>query len=67
MSTVPQEILALAQDRLNARSAKDFALSDQLRDQIAEQGWLIKDTSEGYDLSIAPPFKQFTSLDKLIS
>lgn len=65
MSTVPEEILALAQDRLSARSAKDFALSDQLRDQIAEQGWLIKDTPDGFELTPAPPFKQFATVAQL--
>lgn len=66
MTEVPPEVLALAQERVAARATKNFALSDQLRDQLAEMGWLIKDTAEGYDLSIAPPFRQFTSLAQLV-
>ena len=30
-----------------ARQAKDWALSDKLRDEIAAQGWLVKDSKEG--------------------
>ena len=62
----PPEILALAQQRVDARGAKDYALSDHLRDQIAEQGWLIKDTAEGFELSVAPPFKQFSTVAQLV-
>ena len=56
MTAVPNEVNALAEERQVARANKDFARSDELRDQIAESGWLIKDTSEGYQLTVAPPF-----------
>ena len=56
MTVVPIEVTALAEERQVVRANKDFARSDQLRDQIAELGWLIKDTSEGYLLTEAPPF-----------
>lgn len=56
MTEVPDRLTALAEERQMARVNKDFARSDQLRDQILGSGWLIKDTSEGYLLAEAPPF-----------
>jgi hypothetical protein len=56
MTAVPHEVTALAEERQVARASKDFARSDQLRDQIAESGWLIKDSADGYSLTAAPPF-----------
>ncbi len=49
----PAHILALADERQNARSAKDWARSDQLRDEIAAEGWRIKDGKQGYTLEPA--------------
>ena len=43
----PAEILALAEERQTARKAKDFARSDQIRDELATQGWVIEDTPRG--------------------
>lgn len=43
----PAEILALAEERQAARKAKDFARSDQIRDELAAQGWVIEDTPKG--------------------
>lgn len=48
---IPADIRALADERQAARAAKDWAASDALRDRLAEQGWLVKDTKEGYALS----------------
>ncbi len=47
---VPEEIRALADERWAARSAKDWAESDRLRDALQEKGWLVKDGKEGYEL-----------------
>ena len=44
---VPAEIVALAEERQAARKAKDFARSDQIRDELAAQGWTIEDTPKG--------------------
>lgn len=44
---VPAEVLALAEQRQAARSAKDFALADQLRDQITAAGYTVEDTPNG--------------------
>ena len=44
---VPEDVEALATARQAARAAKDFAEADRLRDELAAQGWLIKDTPDG--------------------
>lgn len=66
MNAIPQNIVELADQRQQARLHKDFALSDSLRDQIASLGWLIKDTSEGFVLSVAPPFVQYANTKQLM-
>ncbi|MGB6222896.1 CysS/YqeB C-terminal domain-containing protein, partial [Haloferula sp.] len=48
---VPAEIQALADERWEARSSKDWAKSDAMRDQLAELGWAVKDSPEGYELN----------------
>jgi cysteinyl-tRNA synthetase len=48
---IPTEIQALADTRWAARSAKDWATSDQLRDELSEKGWAVKDGKDGYELS----------------
>ena len=44
------EVIALAQRRLEARAEKRWNESDQLRDEIASFGWKIQDSKEGYEL-----------------
>jgi len=46
----PEEIKKLAEEREKAREEKDWAKSDELRDKIAEKGWKINDTKEGWSL-----------------
>ena len=46
----PDEVRQLAEQRADARAAKDFAAADALRDQIAERGWAVTDTPGGFDL-----------------
>lgn len=41
------EIEALIAERQAARKAKDFARADQIRDQLADMGIILKDTREG--------------------
>ena len=41
------DIEALIRQRLDARKNKDFATSDRIRDELAAQGILLKDTPEG--------------------
>ncbi|MCW3000183.1 MAG: cysteinyl-tRNA synthetase [Solirubrobacterales bacterium] len=47
---VPSQVLALADARVRARTAKDFAASDRLRDEIAAAGWVVRDVTDGYEL-----------------
>ncbi len=49
-SDVPEAIHTLAEERWAFRSAKNWAKSDELRDLLAEQGWLVKDGKDGYTL-----------------
>ena len=44
------EIIALAEQRLSERAKKNWAESDKLRDQIAELGWTVQDSKDGYKL-----------------
>lgn len=46
----PEEIVALAQQRAEAKKVKDFALADRLRDRIAEAGYSIVDRKDGFSL-----------------
>lgn len=50
-SEIPSEVQALLDERLAARDAKDFAKSDELRDEIAKRGFEVKDTSEGQQVN----------------
>jgi cysteinyl-tRNA synthetase len=43
----PADVKALVAAREAARAAKDFAASDDLRDRIAERGWVVQDTPAG--------------------
>ena len=47
---VPAEVKELAETRRQAREAKDFKKSDELRDKIKELGWEVQDTPEGQKL-----------------
>ena len=48
---IPAEVVELAEQRVVARQNKDWAKSDELRDKIAELGYLVKDSKDGYSLS----------------
>jgi cysteinyl-tRNA synthetase len=52
-SEIPESIKALAEARWQARLAKNWAESDTLRGQLAEQGWLVKDGKDSYTLEPA--------------
>ena len=47
---IPQNIKDLAEQRLEARQAKNWAESDRLRDKIKELGYAIKDSKDGYEI-----------------
>lgn len=48
---IPAEILELAEQRKEARKAKDFAAADALRDKISQMGYLIEETRQGTKIS----------------
>jgi hypothetical protein len=54
--SAPEEVHELAKARLAARAERNFALSDQLRDEIAAKGFEILDGAGGYELR---PRKRF--------
>lgn len=48
---IPADIQQLAEARWAARSNKDWAASDKLRDELATKGWTMKDGKDGYELT----------------
>ena len=44
---VPAEVVALAEERQDAREAKDFARADALRGTLKARGWLVENTASG--------------------
>jgi len=48
---IPQEIIDIANQRLDYRAKKDWAMSDKLRDQAKTKGYLIEDTTESFKIS----------------
>ncbi len=44
---IPEEIMAMAQARQEARKAKNFAESDRLRDELKAKGYVIEDVPGG--------------------
>jgi cysteinyl-tRNA synthetase len=46
-----QEVLDLAAERESARKNKDFARSDEIRDELARLGVLVTDTAAGQSLT----------------
>ena len=48
---VPAEVSRLSEARAQARLAKDWKKSDELRDQIAALGWEVRDSKDGQKLA----------------
>lgn len=49
---LPEEISKLIEQRKQARENKDWLLSDKIRDELKEKGYIIKDTKEGMTIEI---------------
>ena len=47
---IPEEINILLEQRKEARANKDWALSDKIRDELKEKGYIVKDTKEGMQI-----------------
>ena len=50
-SDIPDTVKAIAEERWAARTAKDWAKSDELRAKLAELGYTVKDSKTGYELT----------------
>ena len=48
---IPENIMQLVEDRKKAREEKNWAKSDELRDQINKLGYSIKDTKNGMEIA----------------
>ncbi len=57
MADPPEHVRALAQQRAQARAARDFAAADAIRVQLEDQGWLVDDTAGGSALRPKPAFQ----------
>lgn len=47
---IPAEVTALADQRVEAKKNKDYALADELRNKITELWFQVKDTADGYEI-----------------
>ena len=47
---IPEEVIAVAEERKIARQNKDWNASDLLRAKLAEMGYSVKDSKDGYEL-----------------
>ncbi len=48
---IPAEIKQIAETRWTARTNKNWATSDKLRDELSAKGWSVKDGKDSYELS----------------
>jgi cysteinyl-tRNA synthetase len=49
-AAAPAAVRELAEQREQARAARDFAASDRLREEIAAHGWDVRDGADGFEL-----------------
>ena len=54
--SVPDSVTAIAQARMDARAAKDFALADKYRDELLQAGFEVADVARGYELKPKKPY-----------
>ena len=47
---IPEEIAELLEKRKIAREEKNWALSDEIRDEIKQRGYIVKDTKDGVSI-----------------
>jgi cysteinyl-tRNA synthetase len=50
MHAAPGDVVALAEARMRARAARQFAEADRLRDELAALGWDVRDVGAGFEL-----------------
>lgn len=57
MSAVPPDVERLLAEREAARASKDFARADELRDEIAALGFVVRDTPAGATVEPRPEYE----------
>ena len=66
MTGPPRDVVALAEQRAQARADRDFAAADRLRDEIAAAGWVVADVAGGtFTLAEKPPYDVLASVREL--
>ncbi len=50
VAQAPEAVRRLAEQREQARSGRDFAAADRLREEIAGHGWEVRDAAGGFEL-----------------
>ena len=50
VEAAPAEVVELAERRQEARSSGDFGEADRLREAIEEDGWVVRDVADGFQL-----------------
>ena len=51
VSDIPEDVKAIAEERWAARTNRDWAKSDELRNVLAQMGYSVKDSKTGYELT----------------
>ena len=54
--SAPDSVKALADARMDARAAKDFALADKYRNELLQAGFEVVDVAGGYELKPKKPY-----------
>jgi hypothetical protein len=54
--SIPDSVTAIAQARMDARAAKNFALADKYRDELLQAGFEVVDVAGGYELKPKKPY-----------
>lgn len=49
-TSIPQDIIELAEQRKEAKANKDWNTADSIRDKVTQMGYIIKDTKEGFTI-----------------
>ena len=50
-TTIPDTIIELAEQRLQAKKARNWQVADELRNKITADGYQINDTADGYTIN----------------